>query len=67
MLIGAACQRVAARLASHSSSPQMWVEAWTTDAVAGVPADYVAAVIANTLALVATLTTTAAVLAAWDA
>ena len=36
-----------------------------TDAVAGVPADYAAAVIANTLALVATLTTTEAVLAAW--
>jgi nicotinamidase-related amidase len=38
-----------------------------TDAVAGVPADYAAAVIANTLALVATLTTTDAVLAAWAA
>jgi nicotinamidase-related amidase len=36
-----------------------------TDAVAGVPDDYAAAVIANTLALVATLTTTEAVLAAW--
>ena len=36
-----------------------------TDAVAGVPADYVAAVIENTLSLVATLTTTNAVLAAW--
>ena len=36
-----------------------------TDAVAGVPADYAAAVIANTLSLVATLTTTEAVLAAW--
>lgn len=36
-----------------------------TDAVAGVPADYAAAVIANTLALVATLTTTAAILDAW--
>lgn len=36
-----------------------------TDAVAGVPAEYAAAVIANTLALVATLTTTEAVLAAW--
>jgi hypothetical protein len=36
-----------------------------TDAVAGVPEDYAAAVIANTLALVAVLTTTAAVLAAW--
>ncbi len=37
-----------------------------TDAVAGVPPDYAAAMIANTLALVATLTTTAAVLAAWE-
>ncbi|MGZ4688810.1 MAG: isochorismatase family protein [Acidimicrobiia bacterium] len=36
-----------------------------TDAVAGVPADYAAAVITNTLSLVATLTTTDAVLAAW--
>ena len=36
-----------------------------TDAVAGVPADYAEAVIANTLSLVATLTTTEAVLAAW--
>ncbi len=36
-----------------------------TDAVAGVPADYAAAVIANTLSLVATLTTTDAVVAAW--
>jgi biuret amidohydrolase len=36
-----------------------------TDAVAGVPADYAAAVIANTLSLVATLTTTNAVVAAW--
>ena len=36
-----------------------------TDAVAGVPADYAAAVIANTLSLVATVTTTEAVLAAW--
>jgi nicotinamidase-related amidase len=36
-----------------------------TDAVAGVPADYAAAVVANTLALVATLTTTDAVLRAW--
>ena len=36
-----------------------------TDAVAGVPADYAAAVIENTLSLVATLTTTDAVLAAW--
>jgi Amidases related to nicotinamidase len=38
-----------------------------TDAVAGVPAEYAAAVIANTLALVATLTTTGAVLDAWAA
>jgi nicotinamidase-related amidase len=36
-----------------------------TDAVAGVPAEYAEAVIANTLSLVATLTTTAAVLDAW--
>ena len=36
-----------------------------TDAVAGVPDDYAAAVVANTLALVATLTTTDAVLGAW--
>jgi biuret amidohydrolase len=36
-----------------------------TDAVAGVPADYADAVIANTLSLVATLTTTADVLRAW--
>lgn len=36
-----------------------------TDAVAGVPSDYAAAVIKNTLSLVATLTTTAAVLEAW--
>lgn len=36
-----------------------------TDAVAGVPDEYAAAVIANTLSLVATLTTTDAVLAAW--
>lgn len=36
-----------------------------TDAVAGVPAEYAEAVIANTLSLVATLTTTEAVLAAW--
>ena len=35
------------------------------DAIAGVPADYAAAVIENTLALVATLTTTDEVLAAW--
>jgi len=38
-----------------------------TDAVAGVPEDYAAAVVANTLALVATLTTTDAVLEAWSA
>lgn len=37
-----------------------------TDAVAGVPADYADAVVANTLALVATLTTTAAVVDAWS-
>jgi nicotinamidase-related amidase len=36
-----------------------------TDAVAGVPADYAAAVIKNTLSLVATLTTTDAILSAW--
>ena len=36
-----------------------------TDAVAGVPAEYAAAVIRNTLALVATLTTTDAVLDGW--
>jgi nicotinamidase-related amidase len=36
-----------------------------TDAVAGVPAEYAAAVLENTLALVATLTTTEAVVAAW--
>jgi nicotinamidase-related amidase len=36
-----------------------------TDAVAGVPDDYAAAVLANTLSLVATLTTTGVVLAAW--
>ena len=36
-----------------------------TDAVAGVPDDYAAAVVANTLSLVATLTTTDAVLGAW--
>ena len=35
------------------------------DAVAGLPADYVDAVFANTLSLVATLTTTADVLKAW--
>src|ERR1700712_3929565 len=36
-----------------------------TDAVAGVPPEYADAVIANTLSLVATLTTTKDVLAAW--
>jgi nicotinamidase-related amidase len=36
-----------------------------TDAVAGVPADYAEAVIANTLSLVATLTTTADVVRVW--
>ena len=36
-----------------------------TDAVAGVPTEYAAAVLRNTLALVATLTTTDAVLEAW--
>ena len=36
------------------------------DAVAGVPAEYADAVIENTLSLVATLTTTAEVVAAWD-
>jgi nicotinamidase-related amidase len=35
------------------------------DAVAGVPADYAAAVMENTLSLVATLTTTAEITAAW--
>jgi nicotinamidase-related amidase len=37
------------------------------DAVAGVPADYAEAVLANTMHLVATVTTTAEVLAAWAA
>lgn len=37
------------------------------DAVAGVPVDYARAVLDNTLALVATLTTTEAVLEAWRA
>jgi nicotinamidase-related amidase len=37
-----------------------------TDAVAGVPAEYAEAVIANTLNLVATLTTTDDVLTAWS-
>ncbi|OBB01384.1 isochorismatase [Mycobacteriaceae bacterium 1482268.1] len=35
------------------------------DAVAGVPADYADAIIDNTLALLATVTTTAALIAAW--
>jgi nicotinamidase-related amidase len=35
------------------------------DAVAGVPPDYAEAVLANTLAIVATITTTPAVVAAW--
>ena len=35
------------------------------DAVAGIPAEYAAAVMENTLSLVATLTTTAEVAAAW--
>jgi len=38
-----------------------------TDAVAGVPADYARAVLDNTLSLVATLTTTAALVEAWSA
>ena len=37
------------------------------DAVAGVPADYAAAIMENTMRLVATVTSTADVLAAWDA
>jgi hypothetical protein len=37
------------------------------DAVAGIPAEYAAAVIENTLSLVATLTTTAEVVASWRA
>jgi nicotinamidase-related amidase len=36
------------------------------DAVAGVPADYADAVVANTLHLVATVTTTAEIVAAWS-
>jgi nicotinamidase-related amidase len=36
------------------------------DAVAGVPPEYAEAVVANTLSLVATLTTTAAILEAWS-
>src|SRR5207248_9123341 len=36
------------------------------DAIAGVPADYADQVIDNTLSLVATLTTTAQVIAAWS-
>jgi nicotinamidase-related amidase len=35
------------------------------DAIAGVPADYAEAVIDNTLSLVATISTTDAVLGAW--
>ena len=35
------------------------------DAIAGVPADYAQAVIDNTLSLVATITTTNAILGAW--
>ncbi len=35
------------------------------DAVAGVPAEYAAAVVENTLSLVATLTTTAEIISAW--
>lgn len=37
------------------------------DAVAGVPADYTAVMVANTLSLVATITTTGALLACWQA
>jgi hypothetical protein len=37
------------------------------DAVAGIPAEYAAAVLENTLSLVATLTTTAEVAASWRA
>ena len=36
------------------------------DAVAGIPEEYAEAVIDNTLSLVATVTTTDDVLAAWD-
>jgi nicotinamidase-related amidase len=36
------------------------------DAVAGVPPEYAAAVLENTLALVATVTTTAAVVEVWS-
>jgi nicotinamidase-related amidase len=35
------------------------------DAIAGVPPEYAAAVVENTLSLVATMTTTAAILEAW--
>ncbi|MEU3263702.1 cysteine hydrolase [Streptomyces bacillaris] len=38
-----------------------------SDAIAGVPADYTPAMIRNTLALVATITTTDAVLGSWKA
>jgi hypothetical protein len=37
-----------------------------SDAVAGVPPEYAAAVIENTLALVATLTTTDAIVDVWS-
>jgi nicotinamidase-related amidase len=37
-----------------------------TDAVAGVPADYAEAMLRNTIAMLATLTTTADVVAAWN-
>jgi nicotinamidase-related amidase len=36
-----------------------------SDAIAGVPADYARAVIDNTLSLIATITTTEEILAAW--
>jgi nicotinamidase-related amidase len=36
------------------------------DAVAGLPAEYVEAILANTLSLVATVTTSAALIAAWE-
>ena len=37
-----------------------------SDAVAGIPADYVTAVMTNTIGLLATVTTTAALIAAWS-
>jgi biuret amidohydrolase len=37
------------------------------DAVCGVPADYAAAVVDNTLALLASVTTTDALVAIWEA